>query len=153
MWFTPHLPTVPTYLAVLSKKQSVDQVGLPILIYRQTTLLHPPPKSENTIAPVLVIAPTRPLGRENHVCSRPPGMRLAVEEGEPQVVLELLVVCLAHLEAGVGLIVEILVLLPSCHAVHSFSPSSPSQPSDANKWWPLPTSMIVIRHTYEGSTT
>ena len=39
-------------------------------------------------------------------------MRLAVEEGEPQVVLELLVVCLAHLEAGVGLIVEILVSLP-----------------------------------------
>ena len=46
------------------------------------------------------------------MCSRPPGMRLAVEEGEPQVVLELPVVGLAHLEAGVGLIVEILVLLP-----------------------------------------
>ena len=38
------------------RKQSVDQVGLPILIYRQTTLLHPPTQSENTIAPVLVIA-------------------------------------------------------------------------------------------------
>ena len=50
-----------------NKKQSVDQVGLPILIYRQTTLLHPPTQSKNTIAPVL--ASHRPLAVFHaHLC-------------------------------------------------------------------------------------
>ena len=40
------------------------------------------------------------------------GIRLAAATEEPQVVLELLVVGLAHLEVEVGLIVEVLVLSP-----------------------------------------
>jgi len=39
-------------------------------------------------------------------------MRLAVAKDEPQIILELLVVGLAHPEVGVGLIVEVLVLSP-----------------------------------------
>ena len=112
------LATVRTFASVcplMLKKQSVDQVGLPILIYRQTTHLHThQPKCQNTITPVHSHHPHTTAGPKTS-CIRdrrhtPSGRhgRAAGRSGAPRHTT----VGLAHLEVEVGLIVEVLVLSP-----------------------------------------